>query len=103
MRKPPVPGIFPGRGSFLASTWSDSVCPGAVHDAQRHFPGDGGGQRLRVLRGAPSAGSDLAVVKTVKRDPSLVGLGEFTTHFRHPILLGIGMFTGVTGFRSMAI
>ena len=29
-------------------------------------------------------------------DPMLVGIGEFTTHFRLPILVGIGMFTGGT-------
>ena len=38
------------------------------------------------------------LVKTVLVDPILVGLGEFTTHFRLPILVGIGMFTGGKGF-----
>ena len=31
-------------------------------------------------------------------DPILGGLGEFTTHFRLPILVEIGMVTGSTGF-----
>ena len=26
------------------------------------------------------------------------GVGEFTAHFRLPIVVGIGMFTGCTGF-----
>ena len=35
----------------------------------------------------------VVVVKTVLVDPFLVGSGEFTTHFRLPILVRSGMFT----------
>ena len=48
------------------------------------------------LRGLFMGLLELAVVKTVKRDPILVG--EFTTKILGPILVGSGMFTGGTGF-----
>ena len=41
-------------------------------------------------------GKMAVVVNTVKRDPISVGIGEFTTHFRLPILVvGLGCSLGV--------
>ena len=58
------------------------------------------GFRARVAReGQSLAVLTRVVVKTVLVDPILVGIGEFTTHFRLPILVvGLGCSLGVWDF-----